>query len=147
MNLPSLDYKILTSLQQDTRTITIVFPPVRSALHVDSIPATLGILLLSLQIEAGPEGLFRRYLNDFLNATDGNLCEIEDGRLNLLKQTESPQARVYYNDSRGQKHRVNMVAAADGQMVILVILDAPIEAYDIIGDSSASMIQSIHFED
>jgi hypothetical protein len=147
MNLPSLDYRILTSVDPATRKIVIVFPIVRSQSAAQSIAPTMRIFLLALQIEADPEGFFVLHLNELLRATGGIQSKTAGPELSLLGQKEPPQASIDYNDSVNNVHKVIMVTAVHGPIGILIILDAPIEAYEEIEDRSVDMIQSIHFEE
>ena len=145
MVLPSLDYRIYTTVEEDTRKITIVFPHARSAEPAPADGPVMGIIIIALLPHSGARGFLDDTMRTFLGATGGAEVNAEGVEFNLLGG-EHLQSGLLYSDPQAHVHKVSMIASAEDQMGILVIVDSPIESYDAIEGASASMIESIHFE-
>jgi hypothetical protein len=145
MVLPSLDYRIYTTVEEDNRKITILYPRPRSAEPEQTAGPVMGIIMIALLPQSGARGFLEDNIRTFLAATGGAEVQAAGVEFSLLGG-EHIQANLLYTDSQTDVHEVSMVASAEDQMGILVIVDSPIESYDAIEGASASMIESIHFE-
>ena len=145
MVLPSLDYRIYTTVEEDSRKITIIFPRGRSAEPSPAAGPVIGIIMIALLPHSGARGFLDDNMTTFLGATGGTEVQAAGTAFALLGG-EHIQSSLLYTDSQTHVHKVSMVASAEDQMGVLVIVDSPIESYDAIEGASASMIESIHFE-